>query len=320
MKKRRRKLKKEVYYILIGIVIFIILIIIGINKIKEYKYHQTSEYHLLEKGYSEEETKEILTFGKEKIEYFLNNEKNTQIISLINEKYYLDKNFDKYIEYLKENPNLETNIIVRNINIHLNYDFYEQTYHANMDLDTSILVNKYYYLKSDYIPDDLVTISQTYSWGENGSQKTRQVVYDAFIDMWNSANKEGYYLMINSSFRNYQDQESVYNNYKNTSGQTYADSIATRPGFSEHQTGLALDIFSKNNTNKNTFKDSEEANWLKENAYKFGFILRYPEEFENITGITYEAWHYRYVGKDIAKYIYENNITFDEYYAYFLED
>ena len=138
--------------------------------------------------------------------------------------------------------------------------------------------------------------------------------------MWNSANKEGYYLMINSSFRNYQDQESVYNNYKNTSGQTYADSIATRPGFSEHQTGLALDIFSKNNTNKNTFKDTPEAKWLKENAYKYGFILRYPEEFEEVTGITFEPWHYRYVGKDIAKYIYENNITFDEYYAYFLED
>ncbi len=320
MKKRRRKLKKEVYYILIGIVIFIILIIIGINKIKEYKYHQTSEYHLLEKGYNEEETTEILKLDDELIKYFLNNEKNSKIISLIKEKYYLNKNFDKYIEYLNDNPTLDTKTIVRDINTHLNYDFYEKTYKANTSLDTAILVNKYYYLESDYIPDDLVNISQTYSWGENGSQKTRQVVYDAFIDMWNAANKEGYYLMVNSSFRNYQDQESVYNAYKNTSGETYANSIATKPGFSEHQTGLALDIFSKNNTNKNTFKDTPEAKWLKENAYKYGFILRYPEEFENITGITYEAWHYRYVGKDIAKYIYENNITFDEYYAYFLED
>ena len=71
---------------------------------------------------------------------------------------------------------------------------------------------------------------------------------------------------------------------------------------------------------KNTFKDTPEAKWLKENAYKYGFILRYPEEFEEVTGITFEPWHYRYVGKDIAKYIYENNITFDEYYAYYLED
>ena len=318
--KKRRRLKKEVYFVLIGLVIFIILIVIGIDKFKEYKYHQTNEYHLLEKGYNEEETSEILKLDDELIKYFLNNEKNSKIISLIKEKYYLNKNFDKYIEYLNDNPTLDTETIVRDINIHLNYDFYEQTYKANTNLDTAILVNKYYYLESDYIPDDLVNISQTYSWGENGSQKTRQVVYDAFIDMWNAANKEGYYLMVNSSFRNYQDQESVYNAYKNTSGETYANSIATKPGFSEHQTGLALDIFSKSNTNKNTFKDSPEAKWLKENAYKYGFILRYPEEFEKITGITFEPWHYRYVGKDIAKYIYENNITFDEYYAYYLED
>ena len=318
--KKRRRLKKEVYFVLIGLVIFIILIVIGVDKFKEYKYHQTNEYHLLEKGYNEEETSEILKLDDELIKYFLNNEKNSKIISLIKEKYYLNKNFDKYIEYLNDNPTLDTETIVRDINIHLNYDFYEQTYKANTSLDTAILVNKYYYLESDYIPDDLVNISQTYSWGENGSQKTRQVVYDAFIDMWNAANKEGYYLMVNSSFRNYQDQESVYNAYKNTSGETYANSIATKPGFSEHQTGLALDIFSKSNTNKNTFKDTPEAKWLKENAYKYGFILRYPKEFEEVTGITFEPWHYRYVGKDIAKYIYENNITFDEYYAYFLED
>ena len=318
--KKRRRLKKEVYFVLIGLVIFIILIVIGVDKFKEYKYHQTNEYHLLEKGYNEEETSEILKLDDELIKYFLNNEKNSKIISLIKEKYYLNKKFDKYIEYLNDNPTLDTETIVRDINIHLNYEFYEKTYKANISLDTAILVNKYYYLESDYIPDDLVNISQTYSWGENGSQKTRQVVYDAFIDMWNAANKEGYYLMVNSSFRNYQDQESVYNAYKNTSGETYANSIATKPGFSEHQTGLALDIFSKSNTNKNTFKDTPEAKWLKENAYKYGFILRYPEEFEEVTGITFEPWHYRYVGKDIAKYIYENNITFDEYYAYFLED
>ena len=318
--KKRRRLKKEVYFVLIGLVIFIILIVIGIDKFKEYKYHQTNEYHLLEKEYNEEETSEILKLDDELIKYFLNNEKNSKIISLIKEKYYLNKNFDKYLEYLNDNPTLDTATIVRDINIHLNYEFYEKTYKANTNLDTAILVNKYYYLESDYIPDDLVNISQTYSWGENGSQKTRQVVYDAFIDMWNAANKEGYYLMVNSSFRNYQDQESVYNAYKNTSGETYANSIATKPGFSEHQTGLALDIFSKSNTNKNTFKDTPEAKWLKENAYKYGFILRYPEEFEEVTGITFEPWHYRYVGKDIAKYIYENNITFDEYYAYFLED
>ena len=90
-------------------------------------------------------------------------------------------------------------------------------------------------------------------------------------------------------------------------------------GASEYQTVLTLDIFSKDNSNKNTFKDTEVFKWLKDNSYKFGFILRYPEDKVNVTGYGYESWHYRYVGKKIAKYIYENNITFEEYYAYYIE-
>ena len=316
---KRRKLKKQVYFILIGIILFIGLIIFGINRYNLYKYHQTNEYKLIEIGYSNDEIQNILEFDEEKINYFLNNTKNTKIIDLLNETYYLDKNFDKYISYMNEHSNLSTTDVIRNINIHLDKDFYEETYPTDTKLDTSMLVNKYYYLSEDYVPDDLVTVSQTYSWGEAGSQRVREIVYNAFLDMWNVANDAGYYLMINSSYRTYQDQESVYNNYRNTSGQTYADSIAARPGYSEHQTGLAIDIFSRTNTSSATFASSEEASWLKENAYKYGFILRYPEGKEDITGTTYEAWHYRYVGVDIATYIYEHNITFDEYYAYFLE-
>ena len=138
--------------------------------------------------------------------------------------------------------------------------------------------------------------------------------------MWNAAQEEqGYYLMVSSSYRSYQEQEIVYNNYKKTRGQKYADSIAARPGSSEHQTGLTLDIFNKLNNNKNTFKDTDTAKWLENNAYRFGFILRYPEDKVKVTGYSYEAWHFRYVGKEIAKYVYENNITFEEYYAYYIE-
>ena len=318
----RKKLKKQVY-VFFAIIIFIIIgIIFGINKYKEYQYKKTYEYKLIEHGYSENETKTILEQYKnqEYIDYFLNNEKNSNILNLLNEKYYLEKNFYKYIDYMNENTNLSLSEVVRDINIHLDKDFYEDTTLTNTDLDTAILVNKHYLLDENYIPEDLVNVSQNYSWGEVGSQKVREVAYNAFLDMWNSANLEGYYLMINSSYRSYIDQETVYNNYKNSSGERYADSIAARAGSSEHQTGLALDIFSKNNTNKNTFAETKEAKWLKENAHKFGFILRYPEDKVDITGYSYEAWHYRYVGIDIATYIYENNITFEEYYAYFLED
>ena len=317
----RKKLKKEVY-LFIGLIIVIVGgIIFGINKFKEYQYHKTNEYKLLNLGYSNDEVDFLLDLNDDEIiKYVLSQEKNSKIINILNEKYFLTKNFNLYIEYMNNNKDLSSSEIVRNINIHLDKNFYEDTEKANTTLDTTLLVNKHYLLDKDYIPDDLVNVSQNYAWGEVGSQKVREVAYNAFLDMWNAANEEGYYLMINSSYRSYEDQEIVYNNYKNSSGERFADSIAARPGSSEHQTGLALDIFSKTNTNKNTFSQTDEAKWLKENAHNFGFILRYPEDKVDITGYSFETWHYRYVGKDIATYIYENDITYEEYYAYFLED
>ena len=317
----RKKLKKEVY-LFIGLIIVIVGgVIFGINKFKEYQYHKTNEYKLLNLGYSNDEVDFLLDLNDDEIiKYVLSQEKNSKIINILNKKYFLTKNFNLYIEYMNNNKDLSSSEIVRNINIHLDKNFYEDTEKANTTLDTTLLVNKHYLLDKDYIPDDLVNVSQNYAWGEVGSQKVREVAYNAFLDMWNAANEEGYYLMINSSYRSYEDQEIVYNNYKNSSGERFADSIAARPGSSEHQTGLALDIFSKTNTNKNTFSQTDEAKWLKENAHNFGFILRYPEDKVDITGYSFESWHYRYVGKDIATYIYENDITYEEYYAYFLKD
>lgn len=317
----RKRLKKQVYFVFAGLILIIGLIIFGINKYKEYQYHQTYEYKLLEHGYDEEEVTTILDnfSDNEHLDYFLNNETNSNIVKLLDAEYYLDKHFYDYGAYLEENPNLSSDIIIRNINVHLDKDFYEVEYETDTSLDTQMLVNKYYLLSSDYAPDDLVNVPQTYSWGELGSQRVREVAYNAFLDMWNAAEQEGYYLMINSSYRSYQDQEAVYNNYKSSSGQKYADSIAARPGSSEHQTGLAIDIFSKTNTNRNSFTDSPEAKWLEDNAHIYGFILRYPEDKVDITGYSYESWHFRYVGEEIATYIYEHDITFEEYYAYFIE-
>lgn len=318
----RRKLKKQVYFVLGGLIILIVGICFAVKFYQNYQYQQTYEYKLLDHGYNDTEVARILKEfnDEEHLNYLLDNTKDSKIVTLLDKEYYLSKNFYEYISYLNENPDMDLDEVIRNINIHLDSDFYEETFSANTSLDTSMLVNKYYLLDSSYAPDDLVTISQTYSWGEAGSQKVREVAYSAFLDMWNAANEEGYYLMVSSSYRSYAEQEEVYNNYKNSSGERYADSIAARPGSSEHQTGLTLDIFSRTNTNRETFKDSAEANWLAENSYKFGFILRYPEDKVDITGYTYEAWHFRYVGEEIATYIYEHDITFEEYYAYFLED
>ena len=320
--KRRLKLKKGFKITIFLIIVLSLGSIIGINKYKEYLYHQTYEYKLLEHGYSMDDIKIIQSNWNqnEEIEFYLNNPVNNNYIKLMQEKYYLKKNYQKYIEYMKDNPKLDLSTIVRNINIHYDEEYYTTDFKTDSSLEELMLVNKYYSLDSDYEPTDLVSISSKYAWGEPGSKKVKSNVLDAFIEMWEEAKEDGYYLMINSAYRPYKDQEIIYNNYKAKQGQKYADSIAAHPGHSEHQTGLCLDIFSKTNSNKQTFGDSEAAAWLKNNSYKYGFILRYPEDPNiNVTGFTYEAWHFRYVGKEAAKYIYENNIIFEEYYAYFIE-
>ena len=113
------------------------------------------------------------------------------------------------------------------------------------------------------------------------------------------------------------NEYSIYNKYANEDGIKDADSYSARPGFSEHQTGLAFDIGSRK---KKVFAESDEYNWMKENAWKYGFIERFTKQYEPITGFKSEAWHYRYVGQEIATYIYEhNNMSLEEYFVIFLD-
>lgn len=318
---KRKKVKKEVYYVLCAIIIIIAALFYGKQKYEEYKYKQTYEYKLLEHGYKENEVDIILAKFKNEndLNYFLDNKVNNKLIDLVQEKYYLKKNFYIYIEYMNTNKKLDLETIVRNINIHLDQKFYSTDYKTNTSDDTSMLVNKYYKLDEGYVPEDLVTISQKYAWGDKGAHKIRSVAYEAFLDMWNAANVDGFYLMVNSSYRTYEEQDKIYTRYKNNYGQKYADDYAARPGHSEHQTGLTLDLFSKTNSNKKEFTGSEEEKWLQNNAYKYGFIQRYPEDKIKITGYDHESWHFRYIGVDAATICHDNDLTYEEYYAYYIE-
>ena len=203
------------------------------------------------------------------------------------------------------------------VNVKSNYDHYdtEAVTNTNTSKGNLLLVNKYTKLSEDYVPETLVNIPLTYAFQDN---QTTEEVLSSFKNMWSAANKEGLTLIVNSSYRDYNSQDEVWSNYENAYGEEYADSIAARPGFSEHQTGLALDIITYG-ANKNTFEDTDEFKWLQKNAHKYGFILRYPEGKEDITGYAYESWHYRYIGKEAATEIKNLNITYDEYYAYYQE-
>lgn len=314
---KRRKLKKNVAYGGIIVIVLVIgLICFGVKKYKDYQYTKTYEYKFLQKGWDEKQTQDILKLYKNNLKDILKKDVNENIITLAKEKYFLYKNLDTYLEYIENNEDKSLTDVVAIVNVHANNAWYELDIKTDTSLNERMLVNKFYHLDENYLPDDIVSVSNKYAYDGN---RLRQDAYDAFVDMWNAAMDNNIKLIINSSYREYEKQSSIYEDYKNWYGQTKADKQAARPGYSEHQTGLVVDVFSSDNQLTGTFKDSEGYKWLKENAYKYGYIERYPDGKEYLTGYEFESWHWRYVGKDAAKVIQNENITYDEYYAYYIE-
>lgn len=171
-----------------------------------------------------------------------------------------------------------------------------------------IIVNKNNKLDKNYKPKDLVKINLKCS---NKEKYLRKEAALNFETMCNDAEKLGYRIVAVSAYRSYYYQKELFNMYLKTMGKKAFESSA-KPGYSEHQTGLALDI-EGSNYDYNKFLYTKEYKWIKDNAYKYGFIIRYPKGKEKITGYKFEPWHIRYVGKKIAKSIYEKNITLEEY-------
>ena len=307
---------KTMTLIILGI-ISISATITSILVIKHTNYIKTYKYKFNKIGYSKEEIKLLEKELKDKeLDTLLNNKYNKNITKFIKEKYFIFKNLNDYLNYYEDNKDKSITDIVAIVNTKSNNEFYTNTKKTDISKNELILVNKYNYLTSDYNPDDLKELSNVYSYGTN--QMLRLDAYNAFIEMWNKATEDGYKLIVNSSYRSYEEQEKIYNDYSSWYGKAEADKKAARPGYSEHQTGLALDIQSYCSENKE-FDECPEFTWLINNAYKYGFILRYPKDLDYITGYNYESWHYRYIGTKASTYIHKNNITFDEYYAYFVK-
>ena len=200
----------------------------------------------------------------------------------------------------------------------MNLDFkqYEDKIKAKNLNKTNILVNKYYYLEEDYVPDDLKPIKKQYALD---GMKLVEEACNAFENMAKAAEKENLTIVAMSAYRSYSYQVNLYNRYVKSDGKEAADTYSGRPGHSEHQTGLAVDVYNQKETYTN-FEKTKEFTWMQNHASEYGFILRFPKNKENETGYIYESWHYRYVGVEIAKYIKEHNISYEEYYATIIKD
>lgn len=229
--------------------------------------------------------------------------------------FYQSDYLERYQNYQKNNQELSPKEIVTRVNIGLDYSYYthtKKTPYLNKDY---ILVNKYLYLDSDYIPDNLESISTNYS---RSGMKLVSSAKEAFETLAENALKDNIKVIAMSSYRSYEYQVDLYNRYVKSDGVEAADTYSARAGYSEHQTGLCVDVYD-GVVDYTNFEKSDAFEWMQENAYQYGFILRYPKGKEDITGYQYESWHYRYVGKEIATYIHQHNITFDEYYVQQIE-
>ena len=162
------------------------------------------------------------------------------------------------------------------------------------------LVNRKRTLPKTYIPQDLVNLTEVPTVLPNPEvNQLREAAYNALIELFKAAkDEEGYILYARSGYRSYATQESLYNSYVNSRGKEAADTFSAKPGQSEHQTGLVMDITCEAMDFQldDTFGETAEGKWVSENAHRFGFIIRYPKGKEDITGYMYEPWHIRYLG------------------------
>lgn len=282
----------------------------------EIKYYNKKNYlqninSLLNLGYKSNEINDIYELLSEgSINLLIENEYIKDITNIIKLNYFEEEKLNRYIEYYRKEE-LSVEDIITYVNIGLDKKYYTNVTKIEDQHNLLVLVNKYNQLNSTFTPKNLKVINSKYQWHGRSNQLTKEAAL-AFEEMCEAAKKENIYIYAGSGYRSYASQKYIYNNYVATDGFDNAETYSARPGYSEHQTGLAMDIA---NTNDFIDKNDKEYKWLINNSYKYGFILRYPEYKDTLTGYMYEEWHYRYVSKEIAKKVYESGLTYDEFIA-----
>ncbi|MEG0075123.1 MAG: M15 family metallopeptidase [Eubacterium sp.] len=182
---------------------------------------------------------------------------------------------------------------------------------GNIKETIEILVNKTHSLPKEYVPSDLVAVPL------NGIRETqmRSEASNALVKLFDAGHQDDVELKCCSGYRSYDEQESIYQWNVETYGQEEANLVSAKPGESEHQTGLSMDITSESVGNDllESFADTAEGQWLAKNAHEYGFIIRFPKGKTDITGYSYEPWHIRYIGQKKATEIYNQDQTYEEY-------
>lgn len=221
---------------------------------------------------------------------------------------FADKNHvERYYLYQEKNPALDTETVVWHVESNLDQDFYDKKYVSYVDKNWSdpLLINKFNRVSDDFEPEKLVKIEGEYLATPETAKAYKKLIADL--------EAEGMKIYVTSAYRSVAYQKDLYNRYLRTDTKAVVDTYSARPGHSEHHTGRALDV-SQIYNNLDAFEGSEEAQWVYENAYKYGFIIRYTENNIDVTGYMYEPWHITYVGQDISMKMHTEGIeTLEEY-------
>lgn len=287
-----------------------------LNSYLDIKYVEKENYFsninkLLDLGYNANEINDVYDKLKdESIDVLTNNSYLKDITKVMNLAYFKEDYLERYLVYNKDKE-IGYEDLVTYVNADLDHKYYTGVKDVSDPKDLKVLVNKYNKLPSTYEPSDLEAIQNKYNRGFNN--KMRHDAKVAFESMCEAALKDNITIYSGSAYRSYSYQQNLYNRYVSTNGFDEAETFSARAGYSEHQTGLATDIM--NASLDYISKNDKEYTWLVNNSYKYGFILRYPEGKEKITGYMYEEWHFRYLGIDTATEVYNLGITYDEYIA-----
>lgn len=228
-------------------------------------------------------------------------------------KQFKNFNINYYFAYDKIKKDYKCSYLT-SINL-VNYPnyYYPYTYPKNALFENTdlMLVNKSFHISKNFYPKDLISVSTfniEYIKRDNENMLASSHALEHLQEMFNDAKANNINLIIFSAYRTYQKQYDLYYNVNNKD-----DKYSAKPGFSEHHTGLAFDISDSIHGLTLNFASSNTYKWLINNSYKYGFILRYPQNKESITMYNYEPWHFRYVGNEIASIIYKQDITLEEY-------
>lgn len=223
--------------------------------------------------------------------------------------YFKEQYYDRYMDFAKKNSDKLIEDIVWMVNANLDMPAYEFDVPIPEYTET-VIVNKYHKVEDGYMPEDLTLIDE---------QQLRQPAAAAFIKMRNAALSENLKISVASGYKSIEEQSVLYSDSLQNDALENAERYTARPGYSEHHTGLAVDLVGTQEE-KDVFIATAEYSWIKEHCYEYGYIIRYPEGAEDITGFDAQPWHIRYVGEEISRDMKDKDIaTYEEYYAKYLQ-